>query len=201
MQACRAVCCWMVLQMSIILLVAEDRGQNAVCAWQACIHKPRITFCAQQEREQRLAACKQAAAKQQRDAAECSARAQAQHLEVERAGRALQAERAELQVTTGLNPEGAHPDNVVGQAVQGLAAACRPARLSPLRPAAAGLPRNRISWQVPELCMHAVAVSMPCRSPSSRASTSFECAGQHETSRTMSGKPQNILQQPVLMSM
>jgi predicted secreted protein len=77
---------------------------------------------------------------------------------VERAGRALQAERAELQVTTGLHPEGAHPNNVVGQAVQGLAAACRSARPNTVRSAAASLPHVISN---PGLCMHAVAVTEP----------------------------------------
>ena len=158
MQARRADCCWMLLHMSMDSLVPEARGQNAVRAWQAFTHKPRIAFCAQQEREQRLTACEQAAAQQQRDAAECSARAQAQRLEAERAGRALQAERAELQVTKGLSPEGACQINTACQAVHGHAAACGPARLHPLRPAAASLPRDHISWQLSRLCMIVEAV-------------------------------------------
>lgn len=53
-----------------------------------------------QEREEQLAAREQASAEQGQEAAQVAARAQAQRLEVDRAARALQAERAELQVST-----------------------------------------------------------------------------------------------------
>ena len=117
---------------------------------------------ARQECEQRLAACEQAAAQQQRDAAECSARAQAQRLEVERAGRALQAERAELQV--------AHDSCRTVPVRQWQKEAQRPGgrRAGSCAPCSGQPAHFRVSWQLSGLCMHGVAV--PFCSPLSQLS-------------------------------
>jgi hypothetical protein len=193
LQARRADCCWMLLHVSMVLLVTEDRGRNAVCAWQACTHKPRVTFHAQQEREQRLAAAEQAAAQQQRDSAECSDRAHAQRLEVEQAGRALQAERAELKVTTGLNPEGAHLDDVAGQALQGRAAPAGPPGRAPC---ALQRPVCPTMCQMPG----PAAGTTPCR-PDFSGVKFIRVYVSASRFRTVRGYLAHVLQQAVLSAM